>query len=290
MLKPLREALAGWAPQAGARRCDDPLTTIAASWAEVVGGEVARHCEPVKIAGDTLVVATRSSAWSEQLSFLSERILASLRERFGLAQLVRLRFRVGRLPRRTPARVLRGTIPARRRAASERAASASLDDAVARFRDVVTRKRRAKSEAGWKECEACASLIIPGSERLCAACRIAAMQERERLVSRLLFEVPWLGYTGVAALVEGLTSHEYEAIRARLLARWWEILVRARASKRLSRDRREALIASSYVILKSSLEPERIAAVTMRAMLGDELCELLYETGARGAAQGATAL
>jgi hypothetical protein len=279
MLRPLSEALVGWSPREDGRV--DPLTAVAAAWPEIVGREVARNSQPVKLAGDTLLVATRSSAWSEQLSFLAERILASLHERFGLKQTERLRFRSGRLPRAAAPRVTRGTIAAPRGAARVRAEATSLEDAVARFREDVARVRRAKSGAGWKECSGCATLVAPDSGALCTACAAAASQERERFVARLLFEVPWLGYAGVAALVGTLSPQEYETIRVRLLARWWETLLRARRSKRLSADRRERLIAGSYVIVKSGLEPERIAPATVRDLLGDELCELIYETRMR---------
>ncbi|HEY9085291.1 MAG TPA: DUF721 domain-containing protein [Candidatus Tyrphobacter sp.] len=274
MLKPLGEALAGWSVRDDGRA--DPLSAVAACWPDIVGREVARNSQPINLAGETLIVATRSSAWSEQLSFLAEGILASLHERFGLKQLQRLRFRAGRLVRSAPARVTRGITPAPRRAPRMRADAASLEEAVARFRSDVDRTRRAKTGAGWKECCGCATLVAPDSGALCTACAVAAAQEREQFVARLLFEVPWLGYAGVSALVGSLSPQEYEAIRARLLARWWETLVRARMSKRLSPDGRERLIASSFVIVKSGLEPERIAPATVRDLLGDELFELMY--------------
>ncbi len=276
MLKRLGEALASWSPRG--EDAGDPLARASAAWPQVVGAEAARNSQPVRISGDALVVATRSSAWSEQLSFLSERILASIRERFGLTEVRRLRFRGGPFARHATVRVLRGTVGSgTRRRVKARDATASPEEAIARFRVDVTRARRAKEEAGWKQCSGCASLVPPGERATCTACAIAAAQERERLVTRLLFEVPWLGYVGIAALVDGLGRNEYEAIRARLLARWWETLVRAARAKRLSRDRRERLVASSYVIVKSGIEPERIAPETMRSVLGDEIFTVLYE-------------
>lgn len=276
MLKPLAQALAEWTPQQ--RENGEPLARVAAAWPEVVGRDVARHSQPVQILRDTLVVVTQSSAWSEQLSFLSERILASLAERFGLQELRRLRFRVGKLSRRPTARVVRGTIstPARR-LQRMRSVTASAQDALEHFRTAVARVQRAKSAAGWKECSRCASLVPPGASATCTPCAIAIAQERERLVARLLFEVPWLGFAGLAALVDGLGREEYEAIREHLLARWWETLSRAARTGRLSPDHRERLIASSYVIVKSGLEPEAIVPATMRNVLGDELFDLLYE-------------
>jgi hypothetical protein len=276
MLKPLAQAMAAWSPDG--RDAGDPLARAAAAWPEVVGVDSARNSRPLQISGETLVVATRSSAWSEQLSFLAERILASLRERFGLEELRRLRFRVGKVSRSAAVRAVRGTTPSRtRREARSRAETMSAEEAIARFRDAVTRMQRAKAESGWKECDRCASLVPPGERATCASCAIASSRERERLVARLLFEVPWLGYAGIAALVDGLGHKEYEEIRLGLLARWWEALARARRVGRLSPSRRERLIASSYVIVKSGLEPEHIAPATMRNILGDEIFELLYE-------------
>jgi hypothetical protein len=52
--------------------------------------------------------------------------------------------------------------------------------------------------------------------------------------------------------------------------------VRARAAKRLSRDGRERLVASSYVLLKSKIRPEEIIPATVRNILGDELHDLIY--------------
>jgi hypothetical protein len=119
--------------------------------------------------------------------------------------------------------------------------------------------------------------VPPGELATCIACTIATAQERERLVARLLFEVPWLGFSGIAALVDDLRRDEYEEIRLRLLARWWEMLVRAARSGRPSGTRHERLVASSYVIVKSGLEPECIAPATVRNVLGDEIFKLLYE-------------
>lgn len=276
MLKPLAQALGAWSPPS--RDGGTPLARAAAAWPEIVGGEVARHSQPYAIRGETLVVTTRSSAWSEQLSFLAERILASFREQYGLEELQRLRFRVGKLQQRQSVRAVRGTTGARRQPRRNASPPGTAADALARFQAAVSRVQRAKSEAGWKQCSRCASLVPPGALATCTACAIASAHDRERLVARLLFEVPWLGYAGIAALVDGLRREEYDEIRSRLLARWWELLARAARSGRRSGTRRERLVASSYVIVKSGLDPECIAPATMRNVLGDEIFGLLYES------------
>lgn len=280
MLRPLAKALGHWAPGEGAQAstATDPLVLLGAAWSEIVGEDVARNSHPAQIVGDALMVTTRSSAWSQQLSFLAETIVAAVRARLPRAGVERLRFRVGRMrearSEQAPGRRA-GVVRSR---ASKRPESGSVEEALARFRADVDARQRAKRAAGWKECSGCTALIAPDAGMLCVSCQIARTDERERHVARLLFEAPWLGYTGTAALVERLTPDEYDSVRRRVLARWWQILSRAAASKKLTRDGHERLVASSYVILKSGLPPERLVSATVRNVLGDDLHDLLYPT------------
>lgn len=285
MLKPLTEALGRWSPEKSSRWTSDPLSLLRAGWSEIVGDDVARNTYPARILDDALWVTTRSSAWSQQLTFLADRIVDAVRARLPQTSVERLRFRVGKLPARTRA-------PLRARVAPPppgiqpvarvvEPPPANATEALRRFRNSVEEQRRAKRRAGWKECEGCGAAIAPRVEGLCATCRNVRAQRREAAIARLLFEAPWLGYAGAAELIEGLTPADYDAVRSRLLSRWWETLAKARDSKRLSRDGRERTIASSYVVLKSKLSPEAIDPATVRNVLGDELNDLLYGTERR---------
>jgi hypothetical protein len=273
----LSSLLGGWAPKEGAAPPgSDPVRLLAAVWPEIVGADVAQHSRPTQLSGDALLVTTRSGAWSEQLSYLSERILAAVRARLPRSGIARLRFRVGVLHegsiRERRGRVVQSVRPPPR----VRDAPASAAEALARFRSDVEDVRRAKASCGWKECPRCSALIAPGAS--CVPCALALAEQRERKLSRLLFEAPWLGYAGVAAILGEIDPKEYETIRRRLLARWWERLSRAARSRTLSRDGSERSVASSYVILQSGLPPERIGTAALRNVLGDELHELLYGT------------
>lgn len=278
-MKPLAQALGSWAPQAFAGVPPEPHLLLATGWEQVVGDDIARHCRPVGVAAETLTIVTRSNAWSQQLSFFEERILTAVRARLPETPIRRLRFKVGKLP--APSGV-RAAPRAPRSAPGSRPEppppAADANEAVERFHASVDARRRAKRSAGWKDCTQCGALIAPRGPTLCTACANARTLERDAAAMRLLFEAPWLGYAATAAMVDGLSRADYEALRTRLLARWWEILARARAVKRLSRDKRERLIASSYVVLKSKLPPEEIEPATVRSVLGDELHDLLYET------------
>jgi Dna[CI] antecedent, DciA len=270
-VKPLRNALSAWEPSAAFQ--GDPLSILRAEWAAIVGDDVAANSRPAEIAREALLVVTRSSAWSQQLAFLSERITAAVRERTGIG-IERLRFRVGRIHE--------DALPAKKRAARAKNRTRTLEPAPTleaafeRFQASVTAAQRAKVQAGWKECSRCGVRIHPSSGPFCAPCENVRLADRDARVARLLFEVPWLGYAGIAPLVDGLTPQEYEAIRLRLLRRWKDVLERVRRTGGAQLTARDRMIASSYVLLKSELDPERIAPAVVRDLLGDELHTIFY--------------
>ena len=272
-MKPLRSALASWQP--GAAVDADPLLQIKAAWRDAVGEDVASNSRPLEIAGEALLVVTRSSAWSQQLAFLSDRILDGLHERTGIRP-ARLRFRVGRVNESRARPAGPAPRPRTRKLPESREPAPTLEDAVERFRADVLSLQRAKTAAGWKECVRCGVRILPSSGPFCVPCENAHAQERDATVARLLYEAPWLGYTGIAALVEGLTHREYESIRLRLLRRWHDSLERVRRTGGKHLTTRDRMIASSYVLLKSELDPERIAPAVVRDLLGDELHDIFY--------------
>jgi hypothetical protein len=272
-VKPLKTALQAWEPSASVS--GDPLLLIRGEWAAIVGDEIAANSRPAEISREALLVLTRSSAWSQQLAFLSERILNALHTRTGL-DLQRLRFRVGRVSESTATPGRKRTAKRRVQRGETRTSTDSLQAAFERFREDVIASERAKAAAGWKECTRCGVRIYPSSGSFCAACENLAVQERDARVARLLFEAPWLGYAGVAPLVDDLTPQDYEAIRLRLLRRWKDVLDRVRRTGGAQLTTRDRMIASSYVLLKSELDPERIAPAVVRDLLGDELHEILY--------------
>ena len=274
-MKILQRALEAWEPQALLQ--DDPLHAVRSQWTAIVGADVAANSRPAEIAHGALLIITRSGAWSQQLSFLSERIVAAVRQRTDVP-IERLRFRVGRV-------IEQGAGPARKRLAprrsrrDDREAAPTLEAAVARFKSDVAAAQRAKANAGWKECVRCGVRIAPSSGSRCVPCENARLQERDARVARLLFEAPWLGYAGIVPLVDGLDPQSYQSIRLQLLRRWKDALERVRRAGGAKLTVRDRMIASSYVLLKSELDPERIAPAVVRDLLGDELHEIFYGNG-----------
>jgi predicted nucleic acid-binding Zn ribbon protein len=97
----LSQAIVAWTP-AEKIALRDPLMLLQAGWTDIVGVEVAANSEPVRVADGTLVVVTRSSAWSHQLSFLADRVLAAVAARLPAGTLYVTRHITGALVGRQP--------------------------------------------------------------------------------------------------------------------------------------------------------------------------------------------
>jgi Dna[CI] antecedent, DciA len=260
--------VSGWRPVATSG--DDPLALVALAWGGIVGARVAQHSRPLEINGDALLVATRSSAWSQQLQLLSPQILERMRALNGVPPVTRLRFRSGLLRAGTspPVPALRA---GRAAAATEPAPVAAADEHAAfeRLRARIAGVVRTASG----HCPRCGA----PTERpqACAPCRGESERTRRLELERVLYNLPWLDASAVRELVPEVDRSEFEAARRSLLQRWWGVLERARRAGKplLPRERQ---VASSYVLLQSGLEPDRITAAVVRNLLGDELEAQLY--------------
>jgi len=67
------------------RKWEDTLRTagIPARWTEIVGSDLAAHCRPERLEGDTLTCVAESTAWATQIRMLSATILARLAAEVG---------------------------------------------------------------------------------------------------------------------------------------------------------------------------------------------------------------
>jgi predicted nucleic acid-binding Zn ribbon protein len=80
----------GWAERLGAVR-------VWAAWDEMVGPELATHCEPVRLAGRVLVVRCDSPAWSTQLRYLTAQLIERAEAALGPGSVREVRVTVGSL-------------------------------------------------------------------------------------------------------------------------------------------------------------------------------------------------
>jgi hypothetical protein len=267
MLTKLGTALGGWRPSAG--RPGDPLTTIRAAWAEIVGDDVARAAQPVALSGTALVVVTASGAWSHQLSFLEREIIRSV-VALGVANVERLRFKIGTIRQARGAAGRRLVRPAPNVPAAGKPRTA--DEAVARFRAVVERRRNAHRAGGGVFCLTCGGAIAGGDR--CRPCADGEERAQREQCERILFEAPWLDPESVIESVAGLTADAYDRIRRRLLRAWVDELrlARKRHAVKAEIDRvRIRKLASSYVLLETRIDPNRLEldSAVRRNALGD---------------------
>ena len=66
-------------------------------WADMVGEDLAQHCEPVRLAGRTLVVRAESQVWATQLRYLLPQLRARVEEVLGAGTVRVIRVVVGPL-------------------------------------------------------------------------------------------------------------------------------------------------------------------------------------------------
>lgn len=71
----LDEVLAGFVERCGwGRRLRD--AAVYDRWEDIVGPELARRCEPVRLAGGRLVIRAVSQVWATELGFLADSVRA----------------------------------------------------------------------------------------------------------------------------------------------------------------------------------------------------------------------
>ena len=70
-------------------------------WEEIAGEELARHVQPVRLAGGVLVVRAESAAWATQVSYLSAQLAQRANEVLGEGEVTSVTVQLARPDRRT---------------------------------------------------------------------------------------------------------------------------------------------------------------------------------------------
>lgn len=160
-----------------------------AYWPRVVGPVVARASRAEEVRNGILLIRTKGSVWSQEISLLKHRILPDLNELCGRGVIKDLRFRAGGLPPEGPDETAAGpteaelkslTLSDEDRAAlsSDLRATALIGDeairgAVARLLERGYRLRRWRLEHGWTVCPECLGLFAGGGP-VCTVCAASA--------------------------------------------------------------------------------------------------------------------
>jgi len=68
------------------------VASVTARWREVIGDQIADHCEPVSFDNGALLLRASSSAWATQMQLMSGQVRHRLNEEFGREVVKELRF------------------------------------------------------------------------------------------------------------------------------------------------------------------------------------------------------
>lgn len=79
-----------WAQQAGAG-ADLTKATIFGRWTEIVGAEVADHCQPISLVDGDLLLQAESTAWATQIRMLAAQLIGRINREVGPGSVKKIR-------------------------------------------------------------------------------------------------------------------------------------------------------------------------------------------------------
>ena len=144
-------------------------------WPEVVGENAANATEPEKVRNGTLIIRTKSSVWSQELTFLKPTLIEGINKRLGENLITNIVFKAKGLTRKTTemedpsfpdedemARIQLSPEEQRLVAASiEKLQSVENEEMRESLTNRVIRDRKIRHwrlDHGWKPCRTCTSL------------------------------------------------------------------------------------------------------------------------------------
>lgn len=172
-------------------------------WRKVVG-DLDRHAKPRYLSGDTLFVATASSAWSQELTFMRQSIIDKLNTVLGGTYVREIRFSENAWDP-VEERTLDGSGMFPAMAAGEGAlplagiSDSRLKDSARRFSSTMARRRYYLLRKGYVACGTCGCLY-PSKKKECPYCRVKReLLSRERAIA-ILDKAPYLADEEILAL------------------------------------------------------------------------------------------
>ena len=87
---PLAATMKRWLGEA-AVGADLTKATVLGRWVQIVGPEIADHCEPVSLVDGELLLRAESTAWATQIRMLAPQIVARINREVGHGSVLRIR-------------------------------------------------------------------------------------------------------------------------------------------------------------------------------------------------------
>lgn len=173
-------------------------------WTKVVG-DISRHAKPRRLSGDVLFVATASSAWSQELTFMRRSIMDKLNQSLGAEYVREIRFSehlwdpsedgppggVNPFPIMTKGEDAMPT---------DSIADAALAGTARRFSSTMQRRRQFLLRQGYVLCRVCGCLY-PSRKPECPYCKVKKeFLARERAIA-ILDKAPYLPDIEILGLI-----------------------------------------------------------------------------------------
>jgi len=206
-------------------------------WPRVVG-DIARHAKPRRLEGDVLFVATASSVWSQELTFMRESIIEKLRVALKGDYVREIRFSEHLWEPSEDGRRAKTGFPVAAVGEGESAMDAIPDERLAssakRFSRTMARRKLYLLRRGYAICPKCGSLY-PSFKKECPYCAVQQEWRAKRRAIAILEKAPHLTDQEVMSLVG---SGNLEPVRWARLELESRHLTVARSAKRDSPWRR----------------------------------------------------
>lgn len=258
-------------------------------WEKIVGN-MAKHARPRRLDGDVLFVATASSVWSQELTFMSKAIMSKINQALGGEYIKDIRFSEHLWRSVSPEETLQNREDdlCGEEGFEEVAPEISLyikdkeiDQALRKAFAAMEKRKKRLLRKGYRVCPDCGCLYPP-SKKECPFCRNAREIAGYNRALSILQRYPHLPASAVCRLIDVDDPWIPEMAKRELEARWLSAVRSFAASRRrlVPPDITEAIVKLA------SLRTERPAAKLGTAEIEQALGKQLASLAARQTGQG----
>jgi predicted Zn-ribbon and HTH transcriptional regulator len=248
-------------------------------WHSIVG-EIAQNAFPRRIDGDVLYVATSSSVWSQELTFMATSILGKVNHALGGAYFRDIRFsehlwrQISKAEGHYVRRVRRKQERRTRRSSAD--VDGDLSEVFSRLRETMRHRVSSLAAKGYRSCPRC-GYFFPEIKKECPMCKARREFYVYKQAVAVLGERPYLTNQAVCQALS--ITDEWLVERARTeLESCWIGLIRSGLSQAPRRQRRPAHVTEAgtkLASLRSGKKAEDIRERDMSTILGVRLAAIL---------------
>ncbi|MFC1477833.1 DciA family protein [Candidatus Margulisiibacteriota bacterium] len=243
-------------------------------WNTSFSSNLTNNCQPIKIYGPVLVLATSSPVWTHKLFGSKQEIIKQLKD---LKMSVKeIQFSVS-----TPAGIRKikeqfqeeNDVPGIVEPEAGSIQIKTLKQVTASIIDKAGKIKEKRSKDGWKICPNCGRLYN-GLSSNCLLCDTDIEKEKTAQVVKLLQEVPWTRYED-NQLKNVVDNKTFIRIKENLLSNLKDQLYYIAFCNDKAGKARTRKIVCDYISLRTGMSPREMTDVLIRKTLGKKLADAL---------------